>query len=682
MQRFPLSVSLAHLQMYAPVLFAIGMMAGAAGYFAIGFEPVHWVIYAFIAGLILIWRLLALSRVPAGISVAVMIVIGAAAGVAAGCFASSRVDTVTIEREMPPVWLEGWIEKALPAERGTRLELRVHAVDGLASEETPTHVRLTHVLDLNTEPGRFVRCWAVLRPPPAPVLIDDYAFDQQAWYQGLGAVGYVQGRCRGAVLGMPHSFNERVLNWISVSRRQLARYVSDHAGARAGGFAAALASGDRSFMAVEDQDALRGAGLAHLLAISGLHMGIVGGLVFLIVWRALACIEFIALRVNVKKPAAIAALVACLTYLILSGASVSTQRAFIMAAVLFGAVLIDRSALSLRSLAIAMILILFLFPWSVVTPGFQMSFAATGALIATYERWQRRLRASAYVRRRPILFWFQGLVVTSTVSGFATMPFALYHFGRVAGLGLAANLIAMPIVSVLSAPAATAALVLAPVGLDHWALRLFGWSLELILAIAHYFSRILPDEQMSLSQMPSLSAAIFSLGIVVFCLVRNARTAWMCAAALSGLSIAVWWGSFHPQVHWAPSGDVYVERGHGDVVRAQPFKGDGLPPLRFADQSVRMVCEAQADCTINTTAGRVAIDVSARTVSLEPLSKTGLKSSQVTVSWDDVQRENGVSYIFRRGAIRKIEKPRCGVRPWRPCRSRHSNEAALTHTSE
>ena len=492
MQRFTLSTDLSYLQMHGPVLFAIGMLLGTLWYFSLDFEPnlLLLILGTFGLSALLFW---VRQKLAFGVArIGLVIALGASFGAGAGSFASARVQTITIAQETGPVWVEGWIERGLPAERGARLELRVHAIDGLATENTPKHIRLTHILDLKTEPGRFVRCWSVLRPPPAPVLADDYGFDRQAWYMGLGAVGYVQGRCRGATLGRPGGILERVENWISVTRRQLARYVKQHAGDRAGSFAAALVSGDRSFMTMTDQEALRGAGLAHLLAISGLHMGIVGGLVFLLTWRVLALIEPVALRVNVKKPAATAALFSCLVYLVISGASVSTQRAFIMATVLFGAVLIDRTALSLRSLAIAMILVLTLLPWSVVTPGFQMSFAATGALIATYERWQRRLREQAYIRRNRSLFWVQGLFVTSTVSGFATMPFALYHFGRVAGLGLAANLMAMPIVSLISAPAATAALVLAPIGLDRWALRAFGLSLEAVLVVAHVFAEILP----------------------------------------------------------------------------------------------------------------------------------------------------------------------------------------------
>ncbi|MEP1144088.1 MAG: ComEC/Rec2 family competence protein [Henriciella sp.] len=339
MQRFPLSAADFQLQSHGPVLFAMGMMLGTAWYFTINFEPGLWGITLF-SLVVLLGGIVAVRYALANaLIVAFVVCCGAGMGALSGSLASARVQTVTVQSEMGPVRLEGWIENALPATRGTRLVIKVHAIDGLPSNETPKRVRLTHISALQTEPGRFVQCWAVLRPPPAPVLAEDYAFDRHAWYGGLGAVGYVQGRCRGGVMGGPQGASGAFSNWVSIQRRQLAQHVYEAAGQRAGGFAAALASGDRSFMAMEDQEALRGAGLAHLLAISGLHMGIVGGIVFLLVWRSLSLIEPIALRWPVKKPAAAAALIACLIYLVISGASVSTQRAFIMAAVLFGAVL-------------------------------------------------------------------------------------------------------------------------------------------------------------------------------------------------------------------------------------------------------------------------------------------------------------------------------------------------------
>jgi competence protein ComEC len=606
MQYFVLFLRQIQLHIEPPTLLAVGMLIGSAWYFTRSFEPnLGWLFIAAIVtgGLVSVhWR--GEGLIPQAALAAFAISLGALSG----GLATHRTDTVSVPAETQPVWLEGWIETALPAARGVRLEIRVHAIDGVLPQATPSRVRLTHLLSLNTEPGRFVRCWVVLRPPPAPVLRDDYAFDLQAWFDRLGAVGYVQGRCQGAALGAPIGSAAVLENWIATKRRQLARYVNAAAGERAGGFAAALASGDRSLMSLEDQDALRGSGLAHLLAISGLHMGIVGGLVFLLGWRTLGFIEPVALRWSVKKPAALIAIAACLIYLILSGASVSTQRAFIMASVLFGAVLIDRSALSLRSLSIAMILVLLWAPWSVLMPGFQMSFAATGALIACYERWQRRNRSQLTVRRRKSVFWLQSLVVTSTVSGLATLPFALYHFDRAASGGFLANLIAMPIVSLVSAPAAAAALILSPIGLDDWALRVFGWSLEAVLGIAHYFSALVPDNYLSLPAVPSRSLVLSSAAILLFCLLRNAKTAWVLALSLMMLAVLTWIGTAKAHVHWAASGDLFFENASGEVYRAEVFEGDGLSPLRFKDKRALRLCPEQAACQVSHRGVRVTYD--------------------------------------------------------------------------
>ncbi len=386
-----------------PLLFALAMCAGAGGYVSVWHEPALWPLVAAFGAASLLWVWAMRSATPPVLAVILLACMGVAGGGLAGKLATLRVSHPIVTAPMGPVMVEGWVEDVEPAKRGVRLRLMVHAIDNVAPELLPQRIRLTHTTRLAVESGRFVRCWGVLRPPPAPIIRGDYMFHRQAYYEGLGAVGYVQGRCRGGSLGAPSGRLEALQLEVAKARRRLAHYVNATSGERAGGFAAALASGDRSFMRAEDQAALRGSGLAHLLAISGLHMGIVGGLVYLIVWRGLALIEPLALRIAVQKPAALAALSASSVYLVLSGASVSTQRAFIMAAILFGAVLFDRAALSLRSLSIAMIIVVILAPWSVLTPGFQMSFAATGALIATYEAWQRRRRGSA-VRSRGAMF--------------------------------------------------------------------------------------------------------------------------------------------------------------------------------------------------------------------------------------------------------------------------------------
>ncbi|MEL6693242.1 MAG: ComEC/Rec2 family competence protein [Pseudomonadota bacterium] len=664
MQRFPLAT----VRVQAPIVFAIGMMLGAAWYFLIDFEPKLYALIAAsgLSSLPVLWvkfkgaasLAIALTWAFAGITI----------GALSGGLATQRVAHATVPTEIGPVLLEGWVQRALPASRGVRLRLKVHAIDGLAQSQTPPIVRVTHISSLETEPGRFVRCWVVLRPPPAPVIEGDYAFDRQAWYSGLGAVGYVQGRCRGGGLGAPSSSLGVATLEVSKARRRLAQHVFDAAGEKSGGFAAALTSGDRSFMTEADQEALRGAGLAHLLAISGLHMGIVGGLVFLLVWRGLAFIEPVTLRVPVKKLAALTALLACATYLILSGASISTQRAFVMAAILFGAVLMDRTALSLRSLAIAMMIILAVAPWSVLTPGFQMSFAATGALVATYERWNRRRRNTNEVTGHKAMFWLKSLVVTSTVSSLATMPFALFHFERAAALGLIANLLAMPIISLLTAPAAAAALMLAPLGLDGLALRVFGASLGVVLDIAHFFSARNMDEALGIPQMPGVSFGILGGAILVFCLLRTSVAAWSAMGVLTIASGLYWAQSGTSKVHFAPSGDLFLESANGHVDRIAWRDGDGLGPLRFSRLTIDRDCRSASHCQLEFAGHTISLYRAEGLEEAWTLADPASNQAPLVVSWNQITGSNGLTLIRTRDGFEPKQKPDCGSRAWRVCR--------------
>ncbi len=663
-----------------PLVFALSMTVGAAWYFSIWHEPA---LRSLLGAAICAFMAMVYARrlaVPGLVFLMLLSVFGATFGALSGKVASLRLEHPVMSRALGPVLVEGWISDVEPGHKGIRLRLNVHAIDGLAVEETPKSVRLTHTSGFKVEAGRFVRCWAVIRPLPRPVLAGDYAFDRQAWYEGLGGVGYVQGRCRGGTLGAPKSLFQDAQLRVSETRRQLAKYVVEAAGERAGGFAAALASGDRSFMAIEDQEALRGSGLAHLLAISGLHMGIVGGLAYLIFWRILALIEPLALRVTVRKPAAILALAASFTYLVISGASVSTQRAFVMSAVFFGAILIDRAALSLRSLAIAMILIILMAPWSVLTPGYQMSFAATGALIATYEAWQRRMRARPEQTRRGISFWFKSLVVTSTVSSLATIPFALFHFDRFAGLGLIANLVAMPIISLVSAPLAAASIMVAPLGLSDWPLRAFGLSLEGVLKTAHAFSRWGAEQSHALPHMPATSLTAFTAALILACVLRGMLWRGLGAICFGSIGAALWICASVPHVHWAPSGDIYLADRAGRVQAIKLLKGEGLPPLRYSDLPFDDVCPKEDDCMLRLGDAplhfiRAPISEEAclspeaailLVLHEEPLNcPMGVETT--LLRWSDVLAENGITYEQRGARFIKLEKPSCGEKPWRTC---------------
>ena len=272
---------------------------------------------------------------------------------------------------------------------------RVH-IPGRA--EVPFRVRLVLAADpaaTALTPGQRVMTTARLTPPPPPVEPAGFDFRRHAWFLRIGAIGYAPnplmletppGRGEGAeIFGIRLALSERI-------RAAMPGHT--------GPFAAAILTGDRSAIDPGDLVALRASNLAHLLAISGLHMGLLTGVVFLGLRIGLALIPALALRVPVKKWAALAALGSGLAYLVISGASIATQRAFIMAAVILVAVLVDRAALTLRAVAVAALIVLILHPVSLLSAGFQMSFAATIGLIWCFEGLKRSDRWQAMGRGR------------------------------------------------------------------------------------------------------------------------------------------------------------------------------------------------------------------------------------------------------------------------------------------
>lgn len=658
----------------APLLLALAVCFGSYAYFNLQEEPSWTLVGSGLMGGAIVW--LGARRIWAWpmFSVGALIVLGFVGGVALAKLRTAMVAGPVIVEAQAPTMIEGWVVGMDRGGKGPRLTLKVHAIAGLSPAQTPRQVRLTHPNSLNVAPGRFVRCYGVLRPPPAPSIQGDYDFQLQAWFEGLGGVGYAMGRCRGGTLGAPSGLLGDAGIQLASLRARLAEHVSAAAGDRAGGFAAALMSGDRSHMRPEDAEALRGSGLAHLLAISGLHMGIVGGLVYLLLRRGLALIEPLALRVAVQKPAAMGALIASAAYLALSGASVSTQRAFIMAAIFFGAILFDRAALSLRSFALAMMAVVALHPESVVAPGFQMSFAATGALIATYEAWTRRRQARGGPRASGVGFTLKSLVVTSLVAGLATGPYALFHFGRVASYGFFANLAAMPIITFVTAPLAAVTLVSAPFGLSDLPIRLFGLSLEWVLAIAHFFSTGEASLLTPTQAMPATALAACTAALVATVLFTGALR-WFLIGLSCGLAAMAWWAAPRSVVHWAPSGDVFISGPSGAVEKIEFVEGEGLGPMRYSRLDVAGTC-ASGSCRFETIAGPLTLhhrapdEVSCGELGdgVNLLTGDGETYCDSTLGWSETRALGGQTLLVRRnGEIIRDRPTRCQPRPWSPC---------------
>lgn len=458
----------------------LALAAGAASYFALTSEPPGWTAGA---GLVLAAGAAAfaiLMRGAPALLCAGALLAAAALGFSLAQTRTSGQSPPAFETSSRAVAVTGWIEAVERGGSRPRVRLVVAALEG--AEAPPRRIRVRAGLG-EFAPGDAVRVRAVLSRPSGPSAPGGYDPARAAWYDGIALTGYAI-----ADLEPAEVTSARAQRAFVKMRWRLAERIREKTGERTGGVAAALLTGDRSGVSEADAEALRVSGLGHILAISGLHMALFAGGVYVALRYLFAAIEPYARAHDPRKPAAVIALVAAAGYLVLSGGAVSTQRAFVMAAVVLTGVLLDRRAFSLRSLAIAAIVVIALAPESVTEPGFQMSFSAVAALIAVYEIWTRirpeRLTRANFLERMGESL--AGLTTTSVVAGAATGAFAAFHFQRMAAYGLIANLAAMPVFTFWVMPTGIVALALAPVGLDGPALAVMDAGLRIVLAIAHW----------------------------------------------------------------------------------------------------------------------------------------------------------------------------------------------------
>jgi competence protein ComEC len=363
-----------------------------------------------------------------------------------------------------------------------RLTLDRVVLEDTAPARTPDRVRVSLQGEqpwLEPAPGQVVIMTAHLSAPQGPVEPGTFDFRRMAFFDRLGAVGYT--RTPVLLLQPP----EEGALYIDRLRSTLSQAIRDALPGDAGAFAAGAMTGDRSGITQDTVADLRDSNLAHLLAISGMNMAFLVAFVFALVRTGLAAVPPLALRVNTKKIAAVVALAVAWFYLLLSGSNVATERAFIMVSVMLVAILLDRRALTLRSVAIAGALLLLWQPESLLEPGFQMSFAATVALIAGFRA------IDARVARERLPRWMVPVymtVLSSVIAGLATAPYAAAHFGRFTDYGLLANLLTVPAMGLLVMPGGAMAALLAPFGLAGPALWLMGLGSAWILFIADWIA--------------------------------------------------------------------------------------------------------------------------------------------------------------------------------------------------
>lgn len=554
---------------FLPAALACGIML----YYGAVREPFWWAMSAALVGMLVFTLRVRERGVTRAVSIAFLFVM---TGMAAAQFEVVRSNT-TVPLSAVTGQLSGTVIARDVNSRGSpRYLIALSSVEGLPADGLPKLVRVSAASFHETiKPGEAIEGLARLQPVSGPAYPGGYDFQFFYRLEGIGLSGFFMGAPRRHSDHGVIDFSERFTIISNRVRLAVAERIRAVLPGRSGDIAIALLTGDRSHIDEDAQESLRRSGLAHILAISGLHMALV---TLTIIWGVrLGFVLFHGTsdRLAAKKWAATIGFFAATAYLFISGASVATQRAWLMIAVMIAAVLLDRQALTMRSVAIAALVILLWKPSSLFNPGFQMSFAAVAALIAAYRQWTewrlRRIhdanRAPRFVLLRSTGRYFGGLAMTSLIAGTATALFALYHFHRVAPLGLAANLAAMPVVSLLAMPLLLLSALLMPFGFEWLALMPLGASIEVVIGISDWINAFEMDFETGVQPVSVIAGS--GLFLAIACGLRT-RLRLLSIGAVGLILAGLFSRPDYPDM-------LVSQDGKSVLVRAPSFSGSERP---------------------------------------------------------------------------------------------------------
>lgn len=575
----------------------VAALAGVLVYFAAEVEPAPWAGPVGLAGCIAVVLLL---RGRPGTGPAVLAAF-AFAGFASASLRTARVAAPVLQAPAAGL-LQGFVETIDPRLGSARLLVRVTALSDMPEAARPIRVRVVVQGRPGVQPGEHVAAQARLLPPPEASRPGGYAFNREAYFQQIGAIGSLSGAISLAPPPAPIPWDVWGIAAVDRARNALTERIIAVIGGAPGAVAASLVTGKRGMIPDAVNDDLRGAGIYHVVSISGLHMVLAAGMAFWIVRALLALLLRLALSHDIRKVAALCAMVAGVAYNVFAGSEIATQRSLIMTMILFGAMLVSRSAISMRNLAIAALIVMALEPESVPGPSFQMSFAAVAALIALYERTGSDpgqaetgllailgrpgdgAPASAMPWPLRLARWCAGAatgaVLTTLAAEAATGPFSLYHFQRISPYGLIGNALTLPLVSFIVMPMALLGAAAWPFGLDAPAWMAMGvgtdWMLKLSALVAGWSG--------STAGLHAFGpgALVLMVGGIVWCVIWITPLRWLgVLPAAAGLLLAI--VETPPDLFLSPDGRAAAIRGAtGDLV----FLGRG-PGGFVAEQWLR-----------------------------------------------------------------------------------------------
>jgi competence protein ComEC len=574
--------------LWLPVFFG----GGIGTYFLLKVEPPLWPgIAAAVAGAAAAWAL----RIYPAWREAMLAIAALAAGFALMRETAWERAAPMVQRHLGPIAVTGRVADIDLLEKGWRIIIEADPLPGLDTADQPRRLRL-HIPPSSDElnPGDRVSLKAMLYPVPAQILPGGRDFQRELYFAGIGGVGYTFGGAH-RVAGPDSDGGWR--ESLRQLRTDMTRRIAAVLPGSTGGVASALITGKRGAITEEVKQAFRDTGLSHLLAIAGLHLGLVGAFVFFAVRGGLALIPPIALRYPIKKIAACTTLLVLACYLLLSGAAIPTQRAFVMNGLVFGAIIIDRLRISMRVCAIAAMVVLVIDPSILVGVSFQMSFGAVIALIAVYETYGARLGRLLHSRSvsGKVLAYCGGVAVTTVVATLGTYPYSIYHFHHLALYSPLANVIAVPLSAMWTLPWGVVTCLLMPFGLERLALAPMGWGIDITIWVAVHISA-LPGDVWAMPRLPPEGLLLISFGGLWLCLWQGPWRRWGMVAIAAG---------FASMLLTRPP-DIVIADG-GRFVAARASDGDYFISADKGEKIVRSFFASETGAVLQAwPAGRVA----------------------------------------------------------------------------
>lgn len=675
--------------LWVPVLIGTGIGL----YFSLQIEP------SGITGLVVLGLCLAAAGIvlvlQRGVTPALILAIGfmlVAAGWNIAKLRTVLVFAPAITKSMAPVMVEGVIVSldALDEKRGTRVILKNPVIEDLSPEQTPHFIRISIRKDDGLKPGQHIRVLAGLNPPSPPVMPGGFDFQRHMYFLRIGALGFAY-KAPEIIPQRPGDTAGGMSRWIETFRQKHALHVREVVQEPEASIVSALLLGERAGIPEDTWQDIRAAGLAHVISISGLHIGLIAGGIFFFTRLGMAMVPRFALYHPIKKYAAVLALLGCTFYAVMVGLSVPTLRSVIMTGLALTAIMFDRSPFSMRLVALSALIILLSTPESLTGPSFQMSFGAVAALIFFYDETRNfwsRINSKASWWKKPVIY-VGGICLTSLIATIATAPFTLYHFQQFPIYSVIGNALALPVVGFVVMPAAVVAYILMPFGLDGWALQAMGWGIGIMLDISRWIAGW-PQASLSLPAWPLAALVSFTLAGLSL-MVLKGRSRWIFILPLVlGLVFVV--SHKNPDIVVAQSAKLIMVRLSEDEIvlntrKTERFMAEnwiramGLEPGRtgvfpkegqMESGGNTLSCDLYG-CRLNLHGRKIALSFDPRAVaedcgqvdlliSTKPVK--GCRGENVIDRWDLKNHGTHAVWVTAQGLRIKTVEGERGLRPW------------------